>query len=256
MNEQKRCTPPVVDYRNLKLNSLNSDKYKHLNCFINNIAGIDLNNEVYYYPNGTSNNFAHDLGYFKECIPFKLTEHLKNLPSVTVKGRTYRFINGVGYGFDGYCADVCDECKKVPGKKVKYTSIAIKELLFHYKPTNAKETVDGTERTFKKVWMAPTMNGRFYSGGIMPTPEQKRNSGMVSTMIFHNSGKLKTLLMFSALFKGKHVKYKNSIEILTGKDINVEFDRPATLQIDGETILNVSSYSVQTPLSKAKNGRL
>lgn len=97
------------------------------------------------------------------------------------------------------------------------------------------------------------MNGRFYGGGMMPTPKQKRNSGTVSTMIFHGSGKLKTLLMFPSLFKGEHIKYKNNTDILTGKEIKVEFDRPVALQIDGETILNVSSYSVQTPVWETKN---
>jgi diacylglycerol kinase family enzyme len=32
------------------------------------------------------------------------------------------------------------------------------------------------------------------------------------------------------------------VEVLTGQDITVEFDRPAPLQIDGETIPGVSSY--------------
>lgn len=218
-----------------------------LNCFINNIDGIEFNNEVLYFPNGTGNDFAHDLGYTKECNPFPITEHLHNLPSVTVKGKTYRFINGVGYGIDGYCCEVGDKLKKIPGKKVNYTAIAIKGLLFHYKPTNAKVTVDGKPTTYKKVWIAPTMNGRFYGGGMMPTPEQKRNSGKFSTMIFHNSGKLKTLLIFPSLFKGEHVKHTKHVDILTGNEITVEFDRPVALQIDGETIRGVSSYTATVP---------
>lgn len=244
----------ITNYRAF-LSGLNEDDYiviaggdGTLNCFINNVAGIDFNNELYHYPNGTGNDFAHDLGYSKECTPFKITEHLKNLPSVTVNGKKYHFINGVGYGIDGYCCEVGDELKKIPGKKINYASIAIKGLLFHYKPTNAKVMVDGKVSTYKKVWIAPTMNGRFYGGGMMPTPGQKRNSGTVSTMIFHNSGKLKTLLIFPSLFKGEHLKYKNNTVILTGKNIKVEFDRPVALQIDGETILNVSSYFVQTPV--------
>jgi len=196
---------------------------------------------------GTGNDFAHDLGYSKECNPFPITEHLKNLPSVTVKGKTWCFINGVGYGIDGYCCEVGDKLKEIPGKRVNYTAIAINGLLFPYKPTNAKVTVDGTATTYKKVWIAPTMNGRFYGGGMMPTPNQVRNSGKVSTMIFYNSGKLKTLMMFPSLFKGEHVKYKNNVDILTGKEVTVEFDRPVSLQIDGETILGVSSYTVKTP---------
>lgn len=214
-----------------------------LNCFINNIDGIDFDNEVLYFPNGTGNDFAHDLGYSKGSNPFSITEYIRNLPKVTVKNKTYRFINGVGYGIDGYCCEVGDELKKIPGKKVNYTSIAIKGLLFHYKPTSATVTVDGNTNTYKKVGIALTMNGRFYGGGMMPTPNQKRNSDKLSTMIFRNSGKLKTLMIFLSLFKGEHIKHTKQVEVLTGNEITVEFDRPVALQIDGETILGVSSYA-------------
>lgn len=35
------------------------------------------------------------------------------------------------------------------------------------------------------------------------------------------------------------------VEVITGKDITVRFDRPTALQIDGETIKNVTEYSVK-----------
>lgn len=214
-----------------------------LNRFVNDTDGIEFDNEVLYFPNGIGNDFAHDLGHSRECNPFPISEYLKNLPSVMINGKRYHFINGVGYGIDGYCCEVGDELKKIPGKKVNYTSIAIKGLLFHYKPTNAKVTVDGKTYTYKKVWLVPTMNGRFYGGGMMPTPKQERNSGKLSTMVFYGSGKLKTLMVFPSLFKGEHVKHTNHVAIYEGKEITVEYDRPTALQIDGETILGVTSYT-------------
>lgn len=218
-----------------------------LNRFVNDIDGIDFNNEILYFPNGTGNDFATDLGYEKNCKPFPITNLIKNLPYVNVKGKKYKFINGVGYGIDGYCCEVGDKLKQIPDKKVNYTSIAIKGLLFDYKPTNATVTVDGTTKTYKKAWLAPTMNGRLYGGGMMPTPDQKRNSGTLSTMVFYNSGKLKTLMIFPSIFKGEHIKHTKYVEVLCGKEITVEFDRPVSLQIDGETILNVSSYTAVYP---------
>lgn len=216
-----------------------------LNRFVNNTEGISFPNDVLYYPNGTGNDFAGDLGYKKECAPFSVKSYLTGLPFVTVNGKKYRFINGVGYGIDGYCCQVGDELKKRPGKKINYTTIAIKGLLFHYKPTQATVTVDGVTRTYSKVWIAPTMNGRLYGGGMMPTPDQKRNSDQLSTMVFHGSGKLRTLMVFPSIFKGIHVEHRKIVEILQGKEITVEFDRPVALQIDGETILNVRQYTAQ-----------
>lgn len=219
-----------------------------LNRFVNDTVGIDFCNEVLYLPVGTGNDFANDLGYDGDGKPFKITEYLKNLPVVNVKGKEYKFLNGVGYGIDGYCCEVGDKLKEIPGKKVNYTAIAIKGLLFHYKPTSAKVTVDGKTTTYKKVWIAPTMNGRFYGGGMMPTPNQKRNSDKLSVMVFHNSGKIRTLMIFPSLFKGEHIKNTKQVEILTGNEISVEFDRPVALQVDGETVLGVSSYSAVMPI--------
>ncbi len=244
----------IKDYR-LFLSGLEKDDYLvicggdgTLNRFVNDTDGLDFSGEILYYPNGTGNDFAHELGKAKECTPFPVTKYLKNLPCVTVKGKQYRFLNGVGYGIDGYCCEVGDELKKIPDKKVNYTMIAIKGLLFHFKPRKAKITVDGKTMVYDKVWIAPTMNGKFYGGGMMPTPDQDRmnEEGTLSTMVFHGSGKLKTLLIFPSLFRGKHVKYEKNITILTGKEIIVEFNRPTSLQIDGETILGVTSYMAYT----------
>lgn len=216
-----------------------------INRFVNETEGIEIKNDILYYPFGTGNDFAADLGYEKGSKPFSINEYIKDLPTVTVKDKTYRFINGVGYGIDGYCCEVGDKIKETSNKKVNYTSIAIKGLLFHYKPTNATVTVDGKTNTYKKVWIAPTMHGRYYGGGMIPTPNQDRKNinGTLSTMIFHSSGKLKTLILFPSIFKGEHIKHTKLVEILEGKEITVEFDRPTALQIDGETILDVISYT-------------
>ena len=181
-----------------------------------------------------------------------ITQHLKNLPSVEVNGKRYRFINGVGFGIDGYCCQVGDELKKTPGKKVDYTAIAIKGLLFHFAARNTKVTVDGKEYAYEKVWIAPTMHGHYYGGGMIPTPEQDRSSGALSLMLFHSAGRFRTLCVFPSIFKGTHVKHKNMVAVHTGHEITVEFDHPTPLQIDGETILDVTQYTARAAVSNMK----
>ena len=217
-----------------------------LNRFANAIAELNVSNEIYYFPVGTGNDFAHDLGHNASSKPFPIGQYLKNLPTVEVKGKSYHFVNGVGYGIDGYCCQVGDELKK-KGKAVNYTGIAIKGLLFHYAATNATVTVDGQVHTFDKVWIAPTMLGRFYGGGMMPTPSQDRTNeeGQLSVMVFHGGGRLRTLMAFPSIFKGEHIKHTDMVSILTGREITVEFDRPTPLQVDGETILDVTSYTAR-----------
>ena len=219
-----------------------------INRFLNDTAGLEIPNDILYYAVGSGNDFLHDLGKQKGEAPFSVKRYLQELPTVTVKGKTYRFLNGVGYGIDGYCCQVGDEQRRTSDKPVNYTAIAIKGLLFRFKPANATVIVDGKTHTFKKVWLAPTMHGRFYGGGMMIAPRQERNNAehTVSVSLMFGSGKLKTLMVFPSIFKGEHVKHTEMCQILTGHEITVRFDRPTALQIDGETILDVTEYSVSS----------
>ena len=215
-----------------------------LNHFLNNTAEIELPQELWYAPTGTGNDFWTDLGRKPAESPLNIRPYLDRLPSVTVGGVTRRFLNGVGYGIDGYCCLESDRLRDVSKKPVNYTAIAVKGLLFHYKPTSAAITVDGVQRTYDHVWLAPTMHGRCYGGGMMPTPQQDRlaEPRQLSVMVFHSRSKLKVLMAFPSIFKGEHVRRTDLVEVLTGRDITVEFDRPTPLQIDGETIPDVTSY--------------
>lgn len=217
-----------------------------LNRFVNNLDGKNLSNEIYYFAAGTGNDFLTSIGGEKGKL-YPITKIIHSLPTVKVNGKTYKFINGIGFGIDGYCCEVGDQQREVSDKPVNYTSIAIKGLLFHFKPVNAKVTMDGVTKEYKKVWLAPTMFGGYYGGGMLPTPDQKREEGTVSTMVYYGVGKLRALMVFPSIFKGEHVKHTNMIEIRKGSVVTVEFDRPTALQIDGETIKGVTKYTVNAP---------
>ena len=219
-----------------------------LNRFLNDTEGLSIPNDILYYAIGSGNDFLKDLNKEVGCAPFSIKEYLKNLPTVTVKGKTYRFLNNVGFGIDGYCCEVGDKLRQTSDKPINYAGIAIKGLLFHFKPRNAVITVDGKTYEFKKVWLAPTMNGRYYGGGMMVAPNQDRSNpeGTVSVSLMYGSGKLKTLMVFPSIFKGEHVKHAEMCKVLTGRKITVKFDQPTALQIDGETILGVTEYAVSS----------
>ena len=217
-----------------------------LNRFAWDTRDVAFGRDVLYHAVGTGNDFLRDLETADASGTIILSDYLKNLPRVTVNGKESTFINGVGYGIDGYCCEVGDQLREKSDKPVNYAGIAIKGLLFHFKPRNAKVTVDGKSYEFPKTWIAPVMHGRFYGGGMMMAPDQVRNNpdGTLSLVMFHGTGKLKTLMIFPKIFKGEHVKHEKHVTILTGKHFEVAFDRPTALQIDGETVLGVESYSV------------
>ncbi len=216
-----------------------------LNRFINDTADLSLACDVLYYALGSGNDFLRDVDRAGTDAPFSIKEYITNLPTVEVKGKTYRFLNNVGFGIDGYCCEVGDQQKLTAKKAINYTAIAIKGLLFHYKPCAATVTVDGVEYRYKKVWIAPTMKGRYYGGGMMPTPKQDRRDpdGTLSLMVFQGGDRLRTLIAFPSIFKGEHVKHTKMVHIHEGKRIHVKFDAPASVQIDGETISGVTEYT-------------
>lgn len=218
-----------------------------INRFINDTVNVEYTQPVYYYPAGSGNDFLRDIDGETGEKPFEITKYLKDLPEVTVNGKTYKFLNGVGYGIDGYCCEEGDKQRAKSTKPVNYTAIAIKGLLFKFKPSTATVTVDGVKHTFKKAWIAPTMNGRYYGGGMFVAPEQDRLNadGKLSVVLMYGKGKIKTLMVFPSIFKGEHVKHTEMVAVLTGKEITVEFEKPCALQVDGETVLNVKSYSVK-----------
>ena len=126
-----------------------------LNRFINDSDGYPYENPLYYYGTGSGNDFLRDLGKEQGCEPVRINEYVRNLPIVTVNGKSSRFINAIGYGIDGYCCETGDELREKSDKPINYTSIAVKGLLFHFRPANAVINVDGREYSYKKVWLAP-----------------------------------------------------------------------------------------------------
>lgn len=225
-----------------------------LNKFVNFTVELTYPANLFYYAMGSGNDFRQDVAPGEEGL-IPLGEYIKDLPTVTVNGKTYRFLNGIGYGIDGYCCEVGDRLAKKSDKPINYAGIAIKGLLFHYKPTKATVTVDGKTATYEKVWLAPTMNGRYYGGGMDIAPAQDRlnKERTVSTVVLHGSGKLKTLIVFPSIFKGEHIKHTEMVAVMEGHEMTVKFDRPVALQIDGELVLNVTEYTVRS--AKASAGK-
>lgn len=217
-----------------------------LNHLVNDLDGKVPQVPIFVAPSGTGNDFFHDVEDKAKDGLLLFNPYMKDLPTVTVNGMTRRYLNGIGYGIDGYCCEVGDQLKAKSDKPVNYAGIAIKGLLFHYKPTKSTITVDGKTYVHEKSWLTPTMNGRFYGGGMNIAPKQDRlnEAHTQSVCVFHGSGKLKTLILFPGIFKGELVKHEKYFKIYEGREVTVKFDRPVALQIDGETVLNVTEYSV------------
>lgn len=216
--------------------------------FANDVYGYELKNPVYYVKCGSGNDFYRDNEHLAVDGKIDIRPMMKNLPLITVKGIQRRFVNGIGYGIDGETCRIGDIQRATSDKPVSYSNIAIKLLLGSYKLKKATVDVDGKVSTFENVWMASTMKGRFYGGGMMVAPAQDRfnEDGTVSVVTLYKKNRLVTLMRFPSLNKGEHVLKKDWVTVQTGKKVTVSFDQPCALQIDGDVIEDVLTYTVET----------
>lgn len=216
-----------------------------LNHFVNDVDCDALKNDVYFLAAGTGNDFLNDVGNGERFL--KINQYIKNLPVAEINGKSYKFINGIGFGIDGWCCEEGDKQRAKSDKPVNYTSIAINGLLFKFKRVTATVTVDGVTKVFKHAWLAPAMHGRFYGGGMMIAPEQDRlnQDKTLTCVVYTGISKLTSLICFPDIFKGQLQKHKKKCTTIVGHEIEVSFDRPCALQIDGETVLGVTSYKAR-----------
>ncbi len=225
-----------------------------LNSFINKITNTTLTHKVYFYASGSGNDFARDVKYKKRTTPICINKYIENLPTAFINGKTYKFINCIGSGMDGYCCGEVERLRALSKRRANYLFAAIKALTYAYKPCTATVNVDGKEFTFKDTWLVPTMNGKYFGGGFMAAPKQNRlnTEQSLSVVAMHSKNIFKIILAFGLILIGKHTILKSMINVIEGHNISVKLDRKATLQIDGETIPDISEYTITSAKEKIK----
>ena len=219
-----------------------------LNHLVNDIGDAPIPEKLYLLPLGTGNDFLNDVASSKQedgLVPLK--PFLTNLPVVETMGIKRRFVNGIGFGIDGDCCVKAEEMKKNGKTDINYGNITVKLLLTSYVAPKATVLLDGKEFSFNKAYIAAGMNGRYYGGGMQVAPMQKRNDGLLTFVCVYGGGKLGTLMLFPSIFSGKHINKKKHVFAQRAKVIEVKFDRPTGLQIDGEIVPNATSYKIYFP---------
>jgi len=193
-----------------------------LNRFVNDMVPLDIQNEIYYYPCGNRNDFA--AGFHREfgCNPFPITEYLTGLPTVIWEGNSQLFLNGIGFA-----ADLSGKPKSA--------------LLGNAEPAGMTVFVDGTEYRFDKAWLGVTMYGTHWEG-MIPAPQQRRAGEKLSVVVVHDCGRAYAAMLMSVLRNGVFPKHEKHLTVLSGREITVTLDEPRPLQVDGETILDATSY--------------
>ena len=211
-----------------------------LHRFVNGIKHIQNNSKVYLYRGGTGNDFSRD--FPKETL-IDITEHIKNLPTVTINGHEELFLNGCGFGVDG---EVCLMMENKSNKKkgLNYFKSAIM-LLKNFKRYNVEIEVDGVRHSFKNVWFSVVNNGRYFGGGMKVTPDSDRSDRILEACIVHSVSFWKLLLIFPLIFIGKHMWFKHvGITVVKGQNFKLVSDTPQVFQTDGEVLKDIKEFEI------------
>ena len=185
-----------------------------LNRFINDTDYCHVPQDIYFFPAGSGNDFARDIGKKKHCEPFEIRKFISNLPAATVNGKEQRFFNSISLGLDATVCLEANRLKSLGKKSVNYAMLAVKCIFTKYKFCDAVVTDgNGNRREFKDVLLAITTKGRYFGGGVKISPNQDRNDPdeILTFIIAHNLPAWKALIVFASIVIGKHFSFKKNI---------------------------------------------
>lgn len=211
-----------------------------LNRLINEVYGSDLP-ELYLYTGGTGNDFRRSI---KEKGKFiKINEYLNRVPYVKYNNQQSLFLNGIGLGVDG---SVCEKVNlsRANRSKSNFFGCTIKALR-EYKPKKMSVTIDGIKREFNKCYLISVLNGPYMGGGMKFSPNSNRLDDVLEVLVAHDITTAKILRLFPSIYRGKHLKYKEHVTLLSGKEIIIESSEDSIMQIDGEHHYNIKKIEVR-----------
>lgn len=216
-----------------------------INFLVNAIDGVEVSADIQMWRFGTGNDFLRDVSgkHGPQTVPLK--EYIQKLPYAEMQGRRIRFINNCCCGMDGLVCEMGEAAKRLRKKgRISYTWLALRAILHDYHCVDAKVTVDGQTREYKKVWMASVLNGRYVGGGMKLAPDQDRMGDRLCSLVWHGTNRVMTIIRLLRVFSGgTHVKFKNMCDIRFGRNIEVEISEPVACNLDGEVISGVTRYS-------------
>ncbi len=235
-----------LDYNYLLTKITNDDKIIFvggdgtINRIVNTIDFKDYPyDNLYLLKFGTGNDFIRSLNTKEKLI--KITNFLKNLPIIKYNEQEQKFINGVGIGLDGLIVHIVNSGKSK--NKKAYFRAAFKAFKRH-KPNNLHISVDGKDYHFANSWAAVVMNSEYFGGGMKIAPGAKRDDNLLHLVIVHTISKRKLFWIFPSIYSGKHLKYKNYVSVIKGYNFNILSDSKWYVQVDGDEISNLTSFSV------------
>lgn len=200
---------------------------------------------VSVYPIGSGNDFVK---YFGGADGFKKIENVASAVETDTDiihityddGDTYS-VNVCNFGFESYVASVMNRVRRMPiiGGKSAYTTGIICGL-FKAMKTRGKVYADGKLLNGSGVFMLGTVaNGSHEGGGYKAAPRASVNDGELEVCLVRPLSLITVARLIGVYKKGEHLddkRFEKYITYLRAKKIEVEFDTPSAIGLDGEII--------------------
>lgn len=201
-----------------------------LNEVVNGVAGSEAILGI--VPAGTGNDFVRSV--FKNRAIEEIVGCIINGKTKSIdlaKCNDTYFINIGSGGFDSQVVIESEKNRKMFSGSTSYL-VALIKTIFMYSGKRMKVQID--EFSFEKsILLVAIANGKYYGGGIIPTPRADIADGILDVCVIETMPKIKMLLMFPKYMKGKHEGIKG-VAFYRGRKIKLASDETFAVNVDGE----------------------
>ncbi|MCG0275111.1 MAG: diacylglycerol kinase family lipid kinase [Thermosediminibacteraceae bacterium] len=185
-------------------------------------------------PAGTGNDFVRSVG-----IPHDPKGALEVIKSGKarridlIRAGSNFFINVAGAGLDAEVADAVNKSTKFLRGPLVYV-MELLRVLATFSPRHVTIEIDGTV-VKRKAWLVSIGNARYYGGGMMICPDALVDDGFLDVCIVNEISRIELLRFLPSVFSGNH-KNHPAYEVLRGKRVKIQFERPVKVHADGDVI--------------------
>ncbi|MDI9475553.1 MAG: diacylglycerol kinase family lipid kinase [Bacillota bacterium] len=185
-------------------------------------------------PAGTGNDFARSLN-----IPSDAEDAME----VLIQGKAVSidlgrlddkyFINFCSVGLDALIAEEANKIKRYFSSTYSYV-IGVIKALGKFKSLKVELMIDD-KKYDEEVMLVAVCNGAYYGGGMKIAPQAEVSDGQFDICVVSKMPKLRLLLLFPTIFKGKHIKY-DEVKIYRGKSVQVFSGENMHVNADGDIV--------------------
>ena len=209
-----------------------------INEVVNGIVGSEAVLGV--IPGGSGNDFIRSISEPKKLEQYILDAIYGTAKRIDLgKCNDRYFINMASIGLDTQVVIGTQKTKKYFSGRLAYLTSAL-FTIFSYKGWDLNIEIDG-DKFQTKTLLTAIANGKFYGGGVMPTPDAKLDDGYFDICHVQHMPKRRIFRVLPKYLKSKHKDIKE-VQLVKGKEILITSNSPFPLNLDGEVSITSKAH--------------